>query len=380
MISLGTLLWLAQIGLDDKYIQQEDENQEKAFQLAFTLQTMLCISFLVMVAIALPIFAIALRELGHPRSRLRPRPRPAGDRAADSALGLLPADGLRKAAPAADVRPDHQLRRDDRPGRGGAGYWALVIGTVAGSWASGLLAARATPYPLRFHYERGAIRDYADFSWPLIAGSASGILVAQIPVLIAQRQLGTAAIGAITLAASMGVYAQKVDDIVTTSIYPAICRVRDRIDLLQESFTKSNRLALLWSLPLGVAVALFAEDLVHYVIGDHWELRDHRHPAVRSLRGDQSGLLQLVAFLRALGTTRPMALAGGVMLVAVLASLYPGSTSTASTATPWGCLPLRSSGSSSASSTCAACSAPGPSCQRRPRPSSRRLPQRRSFF
>ena len=41
VISLGKLLWLLQIGIDDKYIQQDHPDQEKAFHLAFTLQCML---------------------------------------------------------------------------------------------------------------------------------------------------------------------------------------------------------------------------------------------------------------------------------------------------------------------------------------------------
>ena len=50
VISLGTLLWLAQIGIDDKYIQQDHPDQEKAFQLAFTLQCMLAGLFMVILA------------------------------------------------------------------------------------------------------------------------------------------------------------------------------------------------------------------------------------------------------------------------------------------------------------------------------------------
>ena len=36
--ALGTLLWLKQVGIGDKYVQQEDDDQELAFQQAFTLE------------------------------------------------------------------------------------------------------------------------------------------------------------------------------------------------------------------------------------------------------------------------------------------------------------------------------------------------------
>ena len=38
--SLGTLLWLRQVGIGDKYIQQDEDDQEVAFQKAFTLELM----------------------------------------------------------------------------------------------------------------------------------------------------------------------------------------------------------------------------------------------------------------------------------------------------------------------------------------------------
>jgi O-antigen/teichoic acid export membrane protein len=47
--------------------------------------------------------------------------------------------------------------------------------------------------------------------------------------------------------------------------------VKERRDLLLESFTKSNRLALLWAVPFGGGIALFAPDLVRFVLGARWE-------------------------------------------------------------------------------------------------------------
>ena len=38
-MSLGTLVWLKQVGIGDKYIQQDEGDQERAFQKAFTLES-----------------------------------------------------------------------------------------------------------------------------------------------------------------------------------------------------------------------------------------------------------------------------------------------------------------------------------------------------
>ena len=38
VISLGTLSWLKDVGISDKYVQQDESDQELAFQKAFTLE------------------------------------------------------------------------------------------------------------------------------------------------------------------------------------------------------------------------------------------------------------------------------------------------------------------------------------------------------
>jgi O-antigen/teichoic acid export membrane protein len=122
--------------------------------------------------------------------------------------------------------------------------------------------------------------------------------------------LGLLGAGAIGLASSVAGFTDGVDGIVTQTLYPAICAVRDRADLLFESFVKSNRLALLWGMPFGFGTALFAPDLVHFVVGEKW------HFAIIVIQAfgvvaavDQLGF-NWTAFLRALDQTRPLAVLG----------------------------------------------------------------------
>ena len=57
-ISFGTLFALAAIGLDDKYIQQDHPDQQAAFEIAFTLQSMLCGVFTLIALVAVPLFSL----------------------------------------------------------------------------------------------------------------------------------------------------------------------------------------------------------------------------------------------------------------------------------------------------------------------------------
>ena len=58
VIALGTLLWLKQAGIGDKYIQQDEPDQELAFQKAFTLEAMFSGVFMVLLALAVPVAAV----------------------------------------------------------------------------------------------------------------------------------------------------------------------------------------------------------------------------------------------------------------------------------------------------------------------------------
>lgn len=323
VISLGTLLWLAQIGIDDKYIQQDHPDQEQAFRIAFTLQCMLAGVFMLILVAGIFGFAFAYDE---PKI-------------------ILPGLVLTLAMPTAALQAPlwvYYRKMDFLKQRrlalwdpitsfvvtcamaiAGFGYWSLVIGTLLGAWAAAIVAVRASPYKLRFHYEPGTLREYATFGWPLMLGQASGVLIAQVPILVVQRHIGIAAVGGITLAGTISLYARRVDEIITDTIYPAIARVKDNTELLFETFQKSNRLALMWGVPCGVGIALFAPDIVDYVIGDKWEFAVPIIQIMALTAGFNQFGFNWMAFYKARGQTRPIAVTGVVMLIATMALAIP---------------------------------------------------------
>lgn len=319
VVSLGTLTWLKQAGIGDKYIQQDEEDQELAFQKAFTLEllvtgifTLLLLALVPVIAIVygqseiiLPGVVVSLMLIGGVLQtpfwvfyRRMEFMRQRTLQSIDPLVGFVVTVGMAIA---------------------GAGYWSFVIGAAAGTWAAGIAALLASPYRLRLRWHGATLREYAGFSWPLMVAGLSGTVIAQGTVLVGEDVKGLAGAGAITLAASVAQFADRVDGIVTTTLYPAICAVRDRIDLQFEAFVKSNRLALMWGIPFGGALALFAQDLVDFGIGEEWQ------PAVILLQ--TFGLTQAAghigfnwaAFYNAQGRTRPSAVVAVVTMVAFLA-------------------------------------------------------------
>lgn len=322
-VSVNSIINLRQVGVGDRFLQQDDEDQELAFQQALTVEVIFTAAFAVIVLAAIPVVALAYgrddiiapalvlslilpagalqaslwvyyRRMQFLRQRML--------QAIDPVVGFVVSVGLAVA---------------------GAGYWSLVVGIVAGSCAASTAAVLASPYPLRLRPSRQALREYWRFSWPLLVMSVATLVLGQASMLLSNYVGGLEAAGAITLAAMIAQWADRVDGIVTGTLYPAICAMRNRRDLLLESFVKSNRLALMWGVPFGVGLSLFAADLIALGLGDEWR------PALVMLQ--VFGLTAAFghigfnwdAYFRARGDTRPMAQLQVVVVLAFVTVAVP---------------------------------------------------------
>jgi len=307
----------------DKYIQQEEDDQEAAFQKAFTLE-LLSTGLMVVGALALaPLLALAYGQ---------------GELLLPGLALALMLPGLALQSPIwvyyrrldflrqrllLSVDPVVSFVVTVALAAAGAGYWSLVAGTVAGAAVGGIVAVIASPYRLRLRFDVPTLRSYAAFSLPLFVAVMSGLLIAQFSVFFGELALGLAGAGAIGLTAIITQWTDRADAVITQAMYPAICRVADQRELLREAFAKSNRIALMWAIPFGVALSLFADDIVAYVLGSNWE--------------DVGILLQVFglmaavnhvgfnwnAFYRALGRTTPIAWVAAAALVAFCAAAIP---------------------------------------------------------
>jgi O-antigen/teichoic acid export membrane protein len=148
--SFGTLLALGGIGLNDKYIQQDHPDQQAAFEIAFTLQSMLCGVFTLIAVVAIPLFSLLYDQ---PRILVP---------------GLLLAVALPLIALQTPTwvfyRRMDFVRQRILEGSGpvvafvvtvalalaGVGFWSLVIGTLAGSVVGTTMSVLYSPYKLRF--------------------------------------------------------------------------------------------------------------------------------------------------------------------------------------------------------------------------------------
>jgi O-antigen/teichoic acid export membrane protein len=270
-ITVMTLIALKRVGIDEAFVQQDERDQEREFQLAFTLELALAGIFALLIAIAAPVMAAVYDE---PRLL-----------ALTLALTYLPIAFALQAPLWIFFRRMDFLRQRSLQAvvpivtfvvtvplaAAGVGVWSIVIGAVAGNAASVALALRLSPYRVAIRFERAAARRYLQFSWPVLVVTTGGLIVAQGQILAFKLHDGLAATGFLALAVGLTRYADRADQVISPTVYPAVCAIRDRARALDELFTASVRAAAIWSLGFGAGLVLFAPDLVHHLLGDEWE-------------------------------------------------------------------------------------------------------------
>ena len=319
-----TIVQLRRVGIDEAFVQQSEERQEEEFQKAFSLELAIGVLFSLLLCALAPVLAatygddrllaLTLAVAYLPTAFALQAPQWVFFRRMDFMRLRL----LQFAIPAVTFAVTVPLAAATDS------VWALVLGPLAGNTVAVGAALVMSPYRLRLRFDRAAARRYLGFSWPIFATALATLIVLQGQVLAFDLDAGLAAAGFITLAVTLTRYADRADQIVATTIYPAICALQDRPETQRELFVKSSRVTMIWALPFCVGLVLFAPDLVHGVLGDEWE------PAILPIQGlAAAAALQQVgygwfSFYRARGEPRPQAVESGVMVAAFLGLAVPG--------------------------------------------------------
>jgi O-antigen/teichoic acid export membrane protein len=315
---------LRRVGIDEAFVQQQEADQEREFQRAFTLELIVGAAFSLVLLAAAPVVALA-----YGNGRL---------------LWLTAAVAYLPTAFALQAPTWIFFRRMDFVrvrtlqvlvpvvtfcvtvplAAAGVGVWSLVIGPAVGNTVAIAVGIAVSPYRLRLHFDRGARDRYFRFSWPVFAAAGALLLIGQGQMLAFTLHGGLRDAGYITLAVTLTRYADRADQIIATTIYPAICVVRDQVPTLREIFLTANRVALMWVLPFCAGFILFAPDLVHFGLGSRWR------PAVPLLQGlaGTAAIQQLgynwFSFYRARGDSSRQAVEAAVATAGFLALAIPG--------------------------------------------------------
>ena len=322
-ITVMTLIALKRVGIDEAYVQQDEEDQEREFQLAFSLELALAAAFALLIVAAAPILVVVYDE---PRLlwltlALTYLPLAFALQAPlwifFRRMDFLRQRSLQAVVPLVTFLVTVPLAVAD------VGVWSIVIGAFAGNAASVALALRLSPYRLAIRFDREATRRYFQFSWPVLAVTAAGLIAGQGAVLLFKLDGGLTAAGFLVLAVGLTRYADRGDQVISPTVYPVVCAVRDRVRALEELFTAAVRAAAIWSLGFGTLLVLFSPDLVDFLLGDAWE----GATVLLQGLGAASALYSLgytwIAFARGLGRVRQPAVEALVAVVAFGAVAVP---------------------------------------------------------
>ena len=266
-----TIVALRRVGIDEAFVQTAADDEEAEFQRALTVELALGLLGALAVAALAPVLAAAYDD-----SRLL---------GLTLAVTYLPVAFALQAPQWVFFKRMEYVRLRTLQAivplvtvavavpllLAGVEVWALVIGPFCGNVVAIAAAWRASPYRLRL---RAGPRGGAALPALLVAGvrdrvrRAAGGAGADRGLRALRRawrrRAGSRSRRRLTR------YADRADQILATTIYPAIVRVRDRVDVLVELFEKANRLTLMWAFPFGAGLALFGADLIVFVLGDEW--------------------------------------------------------------------------------------------------------------
>lgn len=321
LLAFGALLAaLRTTGTNEVFVGQDEEDQELAFQRVFAIEVSVNGALTLLTIASAPLAAALYGDerllllgmasaLAWPAQTLQAplwvlnRRMEFGRlrviQAVDPVLGTVVAVGLALA---------------------GFGAWAIVLGILVGAWATAAIAVVLCPFRLRPRFDRDALRRYGKVSGTLWVAAVTGAVVGLALMVLTQRAIDARAVAAVTLASNITFFAARLDQAVSTVLYPAIAAAKDRPDVLRETFGKANRVGLAWAVPVAAGLVLFAPQLVPAVYGDEWRsavtvVQWFAVGAAIAHLGTNWWQYELVA-----GDARPLAVnaAGAVVVFAVL--------------------------------------------------------------
>lgn len=265
-----TLEWVSDFGIGDQLIQESDADFQAKFDTAATVYLIL--------AVVLAGVTIALAPL---MARLYRQP-------ALSALVM----GISYAAFTGFLRlPLSLLVRDLKyvqqrllglAGRfvslvvtiglalHGVGAWCLVAGGFAGLLTTGISAWALCSMRPRWRISLPLLKPLFQFSSPVWASKIAYVLVQQGSILVLSGFLTIEDVGRYKASEQVANIIYYVETVLAQTMFPVFCRLRDSDHLLRAAFSKASRISMFWIAAASVGVALFAPDVVRYVLTERW--------------------------------------------------------------------------------------------------------------
>ena len=153
----------------------------------------------------------------------------------------------------------------------GYGVWTLVIGPLVARSTTVILVFAISKWRPHWHYRWDEVRGFLRFGLN-VAGARSLFFVFQkADVFLVGTMLGTQAVGFYSFAMNLAsMPTDKVASVVNQMAFPLFSRFQTQPGQLRDLYSKSAKFLAIVVAPLYLAGAVWGDDLIRAILGEHW--------------------------------------------------------------------------------------------------------------
>lgn len=153
----------------------------------------------------------------------------------------------------------------------GLGYWALILGSIAGQLLNAILLTLKSPWKPQFYFSKHQLKTMLSFTvWTLLEAISIWI-TANLGILVCGRGLNAYYLGLFKTSISM---VSSCMSIFTASfitvLFSTLSRTKDDETAFRNTFFSFQRLLALMVLPVGAGVCLYRDLATRILLGAQW--------------------------------------------------------------------------------------------------------------
>ncbi len=153
----------------------------------------------------------------------------------------------------------------------GFGVWSLVWGQLSGTLTSSALYWIASRWRPRFDFDLKFAISQLRYSGHILMVEIMGILRSNLDYVIIGFRFSTELLGYYTMAYRVPeliiIYACSM---VSKALFPAFSKLQDNLETLRKGYLNTLRYMSLYTVPVGIGIALVTSEFVKTAYGDQW--------------------------------------------------------------------------------------------------------------
>jgi len=151
------------------------------------------------------------------------------------------------------------------------GPWSLIYGQLSGTIVSVFILWRLVDWRPSFAFTNSIAQSLLKFGLPIVGVNIVSVLAQNMDYLVIGRYLDAEALGVYTLAFRIPeLTLLQFCVIIAQVVFPVFTKIRDDVGALQNGFLETTRYVTLFTVPVGVGMALLSTPFVLTFFGEKW--------------------------------------------------------------------------------------------------------------